>query len=137
MNIYKELKDRHQRELDKFPFFFAFNDKQFEDGKKKLGVKDNNELYVGTGGMIYRRSDSKRLHDMAIRFNEEMETAMKDDKFLRDAFYYELINHEYGYTYDLTDTLEALGITEKQLEKDERIQRILAEATSDYMRRYQ
>ena len=102
-----------------------------------MGVKDNNELYIGTGGMIYRRSDSKKLQDMAIRFNDEMQTAMKDDKFLRDAFFYELDNHEYAYTYDLTDTLEALGITEKQLEKDERIQRILAEATSDYMKYFQ
>jgi len=38
MNSYLELKEKHQKEVNEFPMFFAFNDKQFKEGMKKFGL---------------------------------------------------------------------------------------------------
>jgi hypothetical protein len=97
---------------------FAFSDKQFEEGMRKLGLDptDTNKVYSmpGTGG-FYRRSDAHILHEMFDRHHKEMQEAIEADKtgegFIFDMFNYELANHEYGYTGSITDTLDALGLT--------------------------
>lgn len=38
-------------------------------------------------------------------------------------FYYELKNHEYGYTCNANDTLETLGYTLEQIQSDQRLRR--------------
>jgi hypothetical protein len=43
-------------------------------------------------------------------------------------FNYELANHEYGYTQDLTDTLEALGLTMNEINADPRMANALKRA---------
>ena len=117
MNKYKHLKDKHQNECNSFPCFFAFNKKQVNEGMEKLGLNPDNtdKIYRGIGGMFYKKSDSQKLKDMLNRHDKELEEAIKNDKtgegFIFDMFYYELSNHEYGYTYELDDTLDCLGLT--------------------------
>ena len=41
--------------------------------------------------------------------------------FVLDMFNYELGNHEYSYTKDVTDTLSALDLTIEQVRGDERL----------------
>lgn len=36
MNAYQELQDKQQAEFSAFPCFFAFDQKQFDEGMKKL-----------------------------------------------------------------------------------------------------
>ena len=118
MNAYLKMKTRQQKEFDAFPMFFAFSKKQFAEGMEKLGLKpdDTDQVYSmgGTGG-YYRRTDSKALHDMLNRFEQEMEVAVSNDKtgegFIYDMFSYELSNHEYSYTGDISDTLDSLDLT--------------------------
>jgi hypothetical protein len=43
------------------------------------------------------------------------------DDYLFEMFNYELANHEYSYTQDLTDTLEALGLTMEDINADPRM----------------
>ena len=38
--------------------------------------------------------------------------------FIRDMFSAELANHEYSYTGDLTDTLDAVGLSVDQIKAD-------------------
>jgi hypothetical protein len=47
MNKYQELREKQQAELNAFPMFFAFNQKQFEEGMKSLGLKptDTKKIY--------------------------------------------------------------------------------------------
>lgn len=109
---YKELSSKHQAEVNNFPILFAFSNEQLYEGMEKMNIKSTKELVsIGYGGYIHE-SKVKEYKAMANRLHDEMQEAYKDDKFLYDAFVYELFNHEYGITYDTTDTLEALNIDE-------------------------
>jgi hypothetical protein len=132
MNIYKQLKDQQQQEINNFPMFFAFSNKQFSEGMKKLGLEptETDKIYKigGTGG-FYKKEDSKKLHDMFDRHDKEMKEAMSsNDEFLIYMFYYELNNHEYIITYEVEDTLNALGLTYEEIKNDNRLYRALKEA---------
>ena len=115
MSKYTELKSKHQKEVDAFPFGFAFSQKQFDEMMSKWGLTpdDTREiLSIGGGGYI-RRSDADAFKEMMSRHKIQMKMAMKknEDDFLFHMFNYELANHEYCITYELDDTLDALGLT--------------------------
>lgn len=116
MNAYLEMKERHQKEFNEFPMKFAFSDKQFEEGMRELGLEptDTDKVYsLGETGGFYRRSDAEKLHEMLKRHTEEEDAAIAADTdgtgYAYEMFYYELGDHEYSYTYDTEDTLNALG----------------------------
>lgn len=122
---YKKMKDKHQREINEFPMFFAFTKKQFYEGMKKLGLDPSEEhkIYkLGGSGGFYKKSDATKLNEMFKRHEYEMKKAMEeDDDFIFDMFNYELSNHEYIYTHDVTDTLNALGLTVDEVKNDKRL----------------
>jgi hypothetical protein len=134
-NTYQELRDRQQEEVNAFPIAFAFNDTQFAAGMRKLGLDPSETDRIcglaGTGG-FYRRNDADALHEMLDRHEKERQDAMAGDStgdgYIFDMFFCELADHEYGYTRDLTDTLEALEFTTEDIEKDKRLQRGLKKA---------
>ena len=130
---YKEFKEKKQREFNSLPLMFAFSNKQFEEGKKKLGVKDDNELYSIGGGGFIKKVDAPLLDEMVDRHNREYKELIQDDEFLYSAFYYELGNHEYCITLDPTDTLEALCLTAEEVENDPRYMKLFLEAKRDYL----
>jgi hypothetical protein len=128
MNVYSELRQKHQNEVDDFPFMFAFSNKQFEEGMAKfgLGPNDTDKIYrlSDTVG-YYLRSDAERLHEMFKRHEKEMQDQIDADTtgegFIFDMFNYELANHEYVITYDITDTLDALGLEMGDVQNDQRL----------------
>jgi hypothetical protein len=128
MNSYLQLKQKQQKEVEAFPMVFAFSNKQFEEGMKKLGLKpeDTDKVYSlkGTGG-FYRRSDAKILHDMLNRHIKEMDEAISadltGDGFIYEMFNYELSNHEYVVTGDITDTVRCLDLTIEEINNDKRL----------------
>ena len=130
MNKYTELKFKHQAEVDAFPFGFAFNQKQFDEMMEKFGLTpdDTDKIYSIGGGGYIRKTDSDAMHEMFDRHEAERKTAMQDDEYLYQMFNYELANHEYSYTYDLTDTLEALGLTIDEVNADPRMADVLKRA---------
>lgn len=125
-NEYLVLKRKHQEEVNDFPMAFAFSNKQFAEAMEKLGLapEDTDQVYSlkGTGG-IYRRTDAPALHEMFDRHEREMQEAVDNDQtgegFIFDMFSYELSNHEYSYTGDIEDTLDALGLTVDEIEANE------------------
>jgi hypothetical protein len=126
MNAYAELRERHQKEINDFPMFFAFSNEQFAGGMARFGLtaEDTDKIYHlgGTGG-YYLRSDSDRFHDMLHRQEVESQAAIAADTtgngFIFDMFFFELANHEYGYTLDTSDTLEALNYTFKDIQSNQ------------------
>lgn len=117
MNAYKQMKDRHQKQLNEFPIMFAFSNKQFDEGMKKLGLeKDqtNMVLDIGNGGFIKKES-LEEFDNMFDRQEQELKKAIEADQtgegFILEMFRYELGNHEYSYTRDLSDTLQALDLS--------------------------
>ena len=127
MNKYEELKKKQEKEFNNFPFMWAFNKKQFAEGMEKLGLKetDTDKIYSIGGGGYIRKTDSDKLHEMLGRLDEEMRQAIAEDPtgdgFIFDMFNYELANHEYSYTGDISDTLDCLGLTEEEVTADKRL----------------
>lgn len=133
MESYLDMKARHQKEVDDFEgVFFAFSQSQLEEGMAKFGLKrgvDNKKLLsIGNGGFILREKD-KEFTDMFDRMNEERKNFRKEEKNLIEALVYELGNHEYCITCDVTATLESLGLEEKDVD-----QKILQKAINIYMK---
>lgn len=141
MNQYQILNARHQSEVDAFPFMFAFSQKQFDEGMARLGLEPTDTdkiLSIGGGGYI-RKSDRDALHELLNRHAAETQAAIDADEtgegFVRDMFVYELDNHEYGYTGDLSDTLDALGLTLEEVKADPKLKHGLQEACKIIRRR--
>ena len=122
MSEYSTLKQRHQQEVNDFPFFFAFSNEQFEEGMARFGLtpNDTNKIYkYGSTGGFYLRTDAPRLREMCDRHEKERQEAIdadtKGNGYIYQMFLYELANHEYGYTGDVSDTLDALGLTAEEV----------------------
>ena len=133
-NAYVALKQRHQQESDAFPFMFAFSEEQFTKGMESLGLSptDTDQIYsIGMGGYI-RKTDASAMNEMFARHARERQEAIDADKtgtgYIYDMFDYELANHEYEYTGDVSDTLDALGLTPEQVNADPRMVRALNRA---------
>lgn len=121
MNKYEELKTKQQERVNSFPMKFAFNDKQFEEGMKELGLSPDDTdkvLSIGGGGFI-RKSDKEAFQELFKTINNEIQEQIDKDKtgehFIKDMFLFELENHEFGYTRELDDTLEALDLKKEDI----------------------
>lgn len=136
-NKYTEFKERQQAETNALPIYFAFGDRQLKEKAEELGFKTVDEMIenvtgIGAGGFVLK-NDLDLILNTFKRHSEEMDEALKDDDFLKEAFEYELGNHEYILTYDVSDALRPLGITYKEYQENERYQNIMEEAVKNYM----
>lgn len=125
---YRAMKDRQQKEISDFPMFFAFTQKSFDEGMVKLGLKpeETNKISkLGDLGGFYRKTDAKTLYDLFDRHEKEQALAIENDAtgdgFVFDMFNYELRNHEYVYTGDVTEAIEAVGFTTEEVYKNKKL----------------
>ena len=79
---YLELKQRQQKEVNEFPFGFAFNNQQFKEMMEKFGLKekDTDKIYSLGAGSYIRKSDSKAMEEMFARHRKEIEEEIEKDK---------------------------------------------------------
>lgn len=132
------MKARQQKEVNAFPMFFAFSNEQFAQGMQRLGLdpkeKDKIIAFGDTGGFL-RKSDEPALLEMLERHRREMKEAIKADKnergFIYDMFSYELANHEYSWTEDPSEAIQALGLTLEDIENSPIMRRALSRAMED------
>lgn len=135
MENYFDMKARHEKEINEFPFGFAFSNEQFKEMMEKWGLTENDTdkiLSIGMGGFI-RKIDKENMQNLFKRHEEEKEKVLSDDKFLQEAIEYELGNHEYIITYDLEPTLSALGYSIDILQ-NKRFKNILEKAKKNYLK---
>jgi len=129
---YAQLKANQQKEVDNFPFMFAFGREQFDEMLKKNNVTVSDICSIGCGGYI-RKTDFKAMHDMFDRHTAELAEARKQNKFLKEAILNEMSNHEYCVTYDREEVLNACGITEDDFQKNEDVHKAWNAAKKNYM----
>lgn len=135
MESYLDMKARHEKEMNDFPFGFAFSNEQFKEMMEKWGLSENDTdkiLSIGMGGYI-RKSDKESMESLFKRHKEEKEKGFENDQFLQGAIEYELGNHEYIITYDLEPSLSALGYSIDILQ-DKRFKNILEKAKKNYLK---
>ncbi|PAV30218.1 hypothetical protein CIL05_07055 [Virgibacillus profundi] len=137
MNLYSQLKQAHEKEVNSFPMKFAFSDDQFNQSMQELGLtKDDTDkvISIGAGGFI-RKIDIEAYRELFARMEREHDQAIENDTtgtgFIKDMFKYELGNHEYGYTYEINDTLRALSLTYEEVKQSDKLQQGLKLATEE------
>ena len=142
MNKYAELHQRQQEEFNALPLGFAFSRKQFDEMMQEWGLdpeKDLDKLLRIPGGGYIQKKDADLLHQTTERHSAEMAAAIAEDKtgegFIYEMFLYELDNHEYGYTRDTEDTLDALGYTAEEVLNDPRLKRGIEKAVTEICKR--
>lgn len=112
---YRELKERQQQEVNAFPMFAAFSEKQFDEGMQRLKIRSRkNVLSIGAGVFI-RKDDRAAFVAMMKRHTDEIKEACAADQtgdgFIYEMFYACLADHEYSYTRDLSDGIAATPFT--------------------------
>lgn len=89
METVKEMQKRHQEEVNSFEgLFFAFNNKQLEEGMEKVGLeKDAYKEIVSVGAGGYLRKDRRQAFvDMFTRQAEERKEARRLQKTIKIKF---------------------------------------------------
>lgn len=130
MNKYKQLKDQLQKQYDALPIKYAYSEMQFKNMLKQFETETGGRvrlLHIDRGAYILAQ-DEKLIDEFLESSDRELAEAMKDDDFLYDAFNYELANHEFCYTDDVSDALDALGLSWEQIKDDQRMMTILKRA---------
>lgn len=142
-NLYKELHDRHQAEINAFPFGFAFSQEQFDKmmvDRFNLEPTDTDKIYSIGGGGYIRKEDHQAMCDMIERHAKEKKDAiaadLTGDGYIYDMFVYELANHEYMITMTSDDTLDALGLTWEDVKADSRLSHGLKKAKKYILENY-
>lgn len=93
---YKEYKDARQKRFNELPIYFAFSDEQFEEVLRKTGASGPEDFYTNSflGGGFYLKKDADAIRAWANE-DDKLDELMKDYEFAKDAFRYEMGNHEY------------------------------------------
>ena len=141
MNRYAEMRQRQQQEVNALPVGFAFSNRQFEEMMRGWGLdpeKDLDKIYkLGSTGGFYQKTDAQLIRNTFSRHEEELQTAIKEDKtgngFIYEMFLNELADHEYGYTGEYEDTLDAMGYTWEEVQADKRLLHGLEKAAQKIM----
>lgn len=126
-NKYREYREKKQKVVNEFPLFAAFTKESFKKGMEKFGyAEDETDKIIDIGASCFIKKDDKdRFEKMFDDFNQELQDLIDADKtgegFITDMFEYELGNYEYVLTYDLRDTLDALGYTMSDINQDEKL----------------
>ena len=134
MTTYKELKNKHQKEFEKLPIMFAYGKEQFEEGMKKLGLEPNETdkiCSLGNGGFI-KKIDIPKLKEWNNNTIKDMKEPMKDDDFVLEMFEYEMENHEYQYSRDDEEVVNACDLDIDDLQ-DERLWSLYKQAKKKYL----
>lgn len=137
METYEQMKARHQEDVNALPLIFAFGDRQFKEAMEQRGltVEDTDKVYRFDTGVFYLKTDAPIIRETFERIGREQDEALKAYDFCKQAFLYQMWNHEYainnyqgnwdvfrdlfGCDYQSNDWDETLYFEEAQLTEDQ------------------
>ncbi len=122
-----EAKDILEKQISegftKVGVFFAFSDKQFEEGKTHKEAPDNEYISIGHGGFIHKSNKESYINftDVLVKqYEEEYKSKVKFD----DVIEYELANYEYYYTFDIETAVDVIADLYSEIPKEEIIKHV-------------
>ena len=100
---YKEYVDKRQAEFDALPVFFAYSNDQLEEELAKRGLSSKKKSDLAkiarlSAGGFFLKEDRPAI--LAFLKNDTLKELMKDAAFAKDAFRYEMYNHEYPINWE-------------------------------------
>jgi hypothetical protein len=110
---YTDMEVAHQREVNNFPMCFIIGSKDTEqikdELKRTLGTDNFEEVMKTPYGGIIKKSDAEFFEFMFTHHQRERAHFVENEKNLVSAIVSEMYSHEYGYTLEPDDVLNALG----------------------------
>jgi len=111
MKTYKQIKDDYQKAtndiIEKYQVFFAFSDKQLQEGKDKINIQSNTDLLsISAGGFIPKVNSSLFFDAMELAEKNYKQAIKQAKEAKEEAILYELNNHEAFYTQRLDEVIE-------------------------------
>lgn len=135
---YKEFREETYKELNDFigkNCVWAFGREQTQAKLKELGLTEQEFVnqYVGFMGGAMRKDKVKEYAEISRKAHETLVNALKSNyELAKDAFNYELHNHECFYTSRFSDAFNALGLTDDEVNNDEILLKAFKEAKKAY-----
>ena len=131
---YYTWKEKNNKEFNDFisaNVFFAFSNKQFQEGLDKFGIKKEEIKeklcnYVGGGFML--KSAVKEHNKIVKKLHKTERKYLSKYKNLYSALLYEMYNHECGYTWNFKECLYPLGFTSKDLKTNKQLYKAFQQA---------
>lgn len=112
MNIQQLNAEREQKQsklMREVRLFWAFSDKQLEEGIKQINLQQGEKLVsIGAGGYLPKGNVDTFINGME-QIRKEYKAAIKSNKLKQKLIAYQLSNHECYYTGDITPALDSLG----------------------------
>ena len=110
--VYLKLLEIQREELNNFPIIYAFDEKQLEEGLKKLGATKEECVTIFNHGDIVKKEDADAFVNMLKRHTREVQDLLlSDTNVAEEAFLYEMDNHEYAINWSGDeDVLSCFGI---------------------------
>lgn len=143
MNQYRILKEKQQKEFNEAHLLgFAFGQKQFDELMKRWGINPNSKkefkkvAHVFSGAYILVEnipSYRELLRRQQAEFDAAVAADQTGDGFIYQMFYEELCNHEFGYTGETEDTLNALGYSASEIMANPRLKHGLEKAVGEIL----
>ncbi|MCL2289583.1 MAG: hypothetical protein FWC34_02600 [Bacteroidetes bacterium] len=96
---YSELSHEHAP-LDKC--FFAFSNIQFEDGRVKAGIGEDEKIFQDACGLYGTKEGLEAVYE----FYEERRKRIAAECEPQDVYDYEFLNHECELTYDDEEAIQ-------------------------------
>ena len=127
MNRYKKLKDMHTLEKNVLPFFFiGLNEEQFNAMIRSFGLQpDDLDAFYDIALSDFDEREYSWIEDMFVGYGAAMQRAIHDDEtgdgFIYEMFLYELENHDFVHTNNLTDVLHELLLSADEIIANKRL----------------
>lgn len=143
---YTQFNNWVQDKVNALPVHYAFGERQFNEMLEKhfngMSVADAPKLLYGNGcGGYYLKSDAELIRNTFAEIDETKNRLIAEDTtgsgFIYQMFIYELANHEYIITQDITDTMDAVGISADDLEANPALKYGLKQAINEIMKEQQ
>lgn len=138
---YDEYEKTNRKAYDKFnkgKIFYAFNLEQLKEGMESIGLnlKETKKVaYLGAG--VYIRADEIQNYKKFIyKQHREFKDNMQFYDYAKSAFKSELANHEYCYTMDPYDAINALGYTSDEINNEPLLSKALNAAKKELLDEY-
>lgn len=137
---YSQMNARIQEEVNKLPMYWAFSDSQWKGLLEKFGISEeevSEKLMNGPAGSVILKKDKELIVSTLNRHAKELETAMQDMEFFKEAVIYEMGNHEYQINCQGDyDVLSALGFNCEYENEMERLTDVQKQAYKAARREY-